>query len=161
MPPPANERRNASQGRYNRLHDLEMAQRDWLEEQGLPAENNENHLPSVNDNIRQQELDRERERRARTRRRANPDANRQPNQSNPGPLTSEEIQSQRNLAAEWARSQDFLNDNPPSSERGPMGGKKIKSKKHSRKIKLKKHSRKMKSKKHSRKMKSKKHSRKH
>jgi hypothetical protein len=151
MPPPANERRNARQGRYNRLHDLEMANRHWLEEQGLPEENNEVRLPSVNDNIRHQELERERERRARIRRRrANPNANRQPTQSNAVPLTSEEIQTQRNLAAEWARSQGWLRDNPPNTERA-MGGKKIKSRKHSRKMKSKKHSRKMKSKKHSRK----------
>ena len=123
--PAQREREGRREGRYNRLHDSEMAQRNWLEEQGLPEENNEITLPSVNDLIRERQSERERARRARTRTRlTNPLANREPVQMNTVPLTSEEIQTQRNRAAEWARSQGLLNDNPPSSESEAMGGKK-------------------------------------
>ena len=65
MPPQRERQERESEGQYNRMHDLDMTQRDWLEANGLPPENEGTARQSVNALIRQQELDEERRARAR------------------------------------------------------------------------------------------------
>ena len=100
-------------GEQNRAHDEQTTWNQWLEDNGFQPEETSQNEAVVNNRIRQEEIERRRLRRERIRAR----------EGNQPAIRQSQIEAQRSRAAEWARSQGFITDEPSVAEDNTSGGK--------------------------------------